>query len=94
MRGKIGAHNISLISYCDDLIIFSLYVKHVNILLQLCSDYAQKWKLVFNSKCKWYVYGENIINNPTFLINQSELIKVNSLTYLGLPIGNHNHIED
>jgi hypothetical protein len=26
------------------------------------------------------VHGENIINNPKFLINQSELIKINSLT--------------
>jgi hypothetical protein len=28
------------------------------------------------------------------LINQNELIKVNSLTHLGLPIGNQNYIED
>jgi hypothetical protein len=95
LGAKIGTHNISLISYCDDLIILSPYVKHVNILLKLCSDYAKKWKLVFNtSKCKWYVHGKNIINNPIFLINQNELIRVNSLTHLGLPIGNQNHVED
>jgi hypothetical protein len=71
LGAKIGSLNISWISYCDDFIISSPYVKHVNILLKLCSDFAQKWKLVFNtSKCKWYVHGKNIINNPIFLINQ------------------------
>jgi hypothetical protein len=44
LGAKIGALNISLISYCDDMIILSSYVKHVNILLKLCSDYAQKRK--------------------------------------------------
>ena len=52
----IGKLNISLISYCDNLIILSPYVNHVNILLQMCSDYAKKWKLIFNTyKCNWYV---------------------------------------
>jgi hypothetical protein len=44
---KIGKLNISLISYCDDLIILSPCVNHVNKILQLCNYYAKKWKLVF-----------------------------------------------
>jgi hypothetical protein len=92
---KIGKLNISLISYCDDLIILSPCVNHVNKILQLCSDYAKKWKLVFNtSKCNWYVHGKIIIKNPLFLLNQNELRKVNSLIHLGLPIGNQNIVDD
>jgi hypothetical protein len=41
-----------------------------------------------------FTCGKNIINNPIFLINQNELIKVNSLTRLCFPIGNQNHVED
>ncbi len=48
----IGNLNISLISYCDDLIILSPLVKHVNRILNLCGEYAGKWKLIFNTnKC-------------------------------------------
>ena len=44
----IGCHNVSLISYCDDLIIISPLVCHGNKILKLCDDFASKWKLVFN----------------------------------------------
>ena len=95
LGATIGKFNLSLISYCDDLIILSPYVKHVHELLKLCSEYANKWKLVFNiNKCNWYQHGTSIIKNPNFLLNQKELIKVNNLVHLGLPIGKQNHVED
>jgi hypothetical protein len=46
---KIGKLNISLISYCDDLIILSPCVNRVNKILHFCSEYATKWKLAFNT---------------------------------------------
>ena len=44
---SIGNFNISLISYCDDLIILSPIVKHVDKILNLWCDYANKWKCTF-----------------------------------------------
>jgi hypothetical protein len=89
---KIGKLNISLISFCDDLIILSTCVNHVNKILQLCSDYAKKWKLVFNtSKCNWYVHGKIIIKNPLFLLNQNELRKVERTFYSLYSLGCNNH---
>ena len=91
----IGNLNISLISYCDDLIILSPLVKHVNRILNLCSEYAGKWKLIFNTnKCNWYVHGNFQVSNPKFTLNQIPLKQVDNLIHLGLPIGNQKHVEE
>jgi hypothetical protein len=92
---NIGKFNVSLISYCDDLIILSPCIKHVGQLLKICSNYAEKWKLVFNiNKCNWYQHGDRTLNNHEFILNNNKLNRVNNLTHLGLPIGNQIHVEN
>ena len=95
LGASIGSYNVGLLSYCDDLIILSPHVSHVNKILQMCEFYAINNKLVFNTnKCNWYLHGKAIIDHPNFKINNDELNKVNSLIHLGLPIGNQKHIEE
>jgi hypothetical protein len=40
LGANIGYLNVGLLSYCDDLIILSPYVSHVNQILKYCEDYA------------------------------------------------------
>ena len=61
-------------------------MNHVDEILNLCSEYAKKWKLKFNTnKCNWYFHGKSIIKNPIFILNRDELKKVDSLIHMGLP---------
>jgi hypothetical protein len=80
----IGRFNVSLISYCDDLIILSQNIRHVNKILKICENYANKWKLTFNvNKCNWYLHGDSLIKYPVFKINNLLIKKVLSLIHLG-----------
>ena len=97
-KSNIGATinniNVSLISYCDDLVILSPVVNHVIHILKLCEDYAEKWKLIFNvDKCNWFIHGNYLIDNPNFTLNKLKLNKTNSLIHLGMPIGNQSFVE-
>ena len=56
---NFGVHindcRINIISYCDDLIIISPSIFEINKLLEICNNFANKWKIVLNSeKCNWY----------------------------------------
>ena len=46
----LGKTNVSILGYCDDIILLSPSYKHMNELLQVCKKYAIKWKLEFNNK--------------------------------------------
>ena len=92
---KIGRYNVSLISYCDDLIILSPSVIHADKILKVCEDYANNWKLILNvNKCNWYIHGISLVKTPNFMINDQLLENVSNIIHLGLPIGNQQHIED
>jgi hypothetical protein len=93
LGANIGCFNVGLLSYCDDLIILSPYVSQVNQILNICEEFANKWKLLFNvKKCNWYIHGNNLICNPNFILNEEKLNKVDNLIHLGLP--NQKHVEE
>ena len=38
-------------------------------MIKLCENFAAEWKLVFNvKKCNWYAHGNNVIDNPKFIL--------------------------
>ena len=84
---KIGDSNLSIIGYCDDLILLSPVAKHIELLLKTCELFANKWKMEFNAKKSVsLVMGKGIVENPAFKISGVELPEVDNFTYLGLCI--------
>ncbi|RNA18763.1 hypothetical protein BpHYR1_049643 [Brachionus plicatilis] len=45
----IGDTNLSIIAYCDDIIILSPSEKQATVLLKICEKYAVRWKIDFNA---------------------------------------------
>lgn len=95
LGARLGNIKLSIISYCDDLLIMSPLINDANKILNKCHDFAKKWKFVFNAKkCNWYVAGNQSYNNPTFKLGSSTLQKVNSLIHLGMPVGSKKYVEE
>ena len=44
----IGPHNVSVISYCDDITLLSSSIFQTNELLSMCGAYADKWRIEFS----------------------------------------------
>ena len=43
---KLGNFNVSIVAYCDDILLMSPTVNHSNRLLDNFNNYADSWKLV------------------------------------------------
>ncbi|RNA02569.1 RNA-directed DNA polymerase from mobile element jockey-like, partial [Brachionus plicatilis] len=93
---KIGEINLSILAYCDDIVLLSPSEKHIKILLRTCEEYAKDWKIEFNaSKSASMLFEKKSTDLKTdFKLNGSTIPKVQSLIYLGLPIGNQKSIND
>jgi hypothetical protein len=61
------------------------YNIYIEILLKICEEYADRWKMEFNSKKSVYLsLGPDFVE-ASFNIKDKELPKVDSFIYLGLP---------
>ena len=71
---------------------------HLKSLLKVCEDYGNDWLITFNAKksvvLKIGKNGNTLRKKDKFLINLDELSHVDSLVYLGLPIGGRDVIEE
>ena len=86
---KIDKTNVSIVGYCDDVILMSPTLKHLQILLDICFKYSIEWKIEFNEKKSVFMsFSDSKTTNDIPKINKKELTKVDSLIYLGLPLGN------
>ena len=75
---NIGAHigvtNVSIIVYADDILIISPRSKHLQKILDICAEYGKKWLIKFNaSKSKIIEFGNQIITNNSFQMNDNEI---------------------
>jgi hypothetical protein len=93
---KVGGMNVSVVAYCDDILLMSPVSSHIDRLLKECSDYASKWKLEFNSK-----KSEHFVSGPRsseckvrYNLNQSTIPRVDGMVYLGLPIGDQQYVDN
>lgn len=77
-----------MIAYYDDLIEWKSYETVVNV----CSDYAKNWKMVFNA-AKSVSYKLDDRSNLPFRLKDSVIPKYKCFTYLGLPFGDTTIIE-
>ena len=92
----IGNINLSIIAYCDDIVLLSPSEKHAEMLLKTCEQYATYWKFEFNASksatisfCK---KNSNFV--PNFKMNGVQIPRVSGFIYLGLPIGDQSTIND
>jgi len=86
LGAKLDDCNLSIIGYCDDLIIMSPTAGHGQILLTECEKYAREWKLDFNAKKSVSLTFGKYKWSPDFVLKGSSLPKVDQITYLGLPL--------
>ena len=89
---KIGNTSTGVVAYCDDLILLSPLRAEIRKMLEICDRYARAWRIEFNPK-KSQVYAP-LGNNESFMINNEVIPNVDSLIYLGLPIGGKRFIKD
>ena len=84
---KIGINNISIIAYCDDIILMSPTIKHLNILLDICYKYSVEWKLQYNqSKSVFMKFDErkDDLIQELPVMNGVSIDQQESMIYLGL----------
>ena len=85
----LGEWNVSALAYCDDIILLSPVKSHMNQLLQACFDYANDWKIQFNTN-KSISYSLNIPTESFFEVNGVKIPKTEyGFVYLGIPIGKY-----
>ena len=75
---NIGARfeelNLSIIVYCDDILLISPIEKHLQMLLDICGAYGTNWGIKFNpNKSSFISFGRQIYNDTKFFINKEEL---------------------
>ena len=89
MSTDINKIRVSIIAYCDDILLISPTCTHMNELLEICHKFALNWKMEFNSKKSQYAdFGCHIPDRGVYM--NSEIIPlVESFIYLGLPIGDY-----
>jgi hypothetical protein len=97
---KIGANinglNLSIVAYCDDIVLLAPSSGHCQKLLETCSKYAKLWKIDFNpskSVALTFQKGKNT-DVPNFSLNCLQIPNVQNFEYLGLPIGDNEFISN
>ena len=80
--------NMSIIAYADDILLISPIDSHLQKLLDVCTEYSEKWKIKFNaSKSNIINFGEPLFKSDFFL-NRTTLNETENIEYLGIKINN------
>lgn len=94
---EIGAtmngYNISILAYCDDILLISPSLKQLQLLLDVASMYSHLWMIKFNtSKCSVINAGLKLYPDCEIdvLLNKMCLNVVSELKYLGLFFNDKN----
>ncbi|RNA28425.1 RNA-directed DNA polymerase from mobile element jockey-like [Brachionus plicatilis] len=91
---SINGTYLSVIGYCDDLVIQAPSFSHCQTIIDKCSKYAQRWKIDFNplkSAALVFQKGKAIMMR-NFTLNGYEIPKTENVEYLGLPMGNSEFV--
>ena len=84
---------MSVSAFADDNFLLSPSVSHLQKLLDICADYACKWKIKFNNKkSKIICFGNSYFKKTFFHMNNLEINSVESLTILGYTF-NRNYLK-
>ena len=65
----------------------------MDLLLEICGNYAEKWKMEFNPK-KSLSYSTDAHAKDNFILNGVFLDQKAEFVYLGLPVGSAKNVEN
>ena len=69
--------NVSIIVYADDILLLSPVDSHLQILLNICNDYSNLWRINFNAtKSNKVEFGPQFYKESTFYINNITIPKI------------------
>ena len=88
----IGNSFVGSLCYADDVTLIAPSRNAMNILLDICQEYAQEYSVKFNStKSKLVTYNVSTTSNIRFALNKNPIERVDSALHLGHHIGmNYN----
>ena len=78
---------VSIVVYCDYIILASPTSGHLELLLNECFSYAKFWKLEFNAPKSAHVEFGKYKTNRLVKLSDVLVPKYEKIMYLGLPIG-------
>lgn len=82
--------NVSILVYADDILLISPIDSHMRILLDICSNYGNLWRIKFNPlKSNIIEFGKQRFPDNEFILNSLTLPKTNKIEYLGVEIDNN-----
>ena len=84
---KLGNSNVSVVSYCDDILLLGCTTTQLEILLNNCQEYAMDWKMEFNPRKSVYMEIGKYKNKNIIKMSDIIIPEVSDFVYLGLPIG-------
>jgi hypothetical protein len=94
----IGRYNVSVLAYCDDIVLLTSSEKQMQKLLDTCNTYGKKWKIKFNSKKSISLrlnHHQDLCKlKPKFFLDGKILEVASNLIYLGLPVGDRKFIQE
>ncbi|RNA06361.1 RNA-directed DNA polymerase from mobile element jockey-like, partial [Brachionus plicatilis] len=81
LKNELGALyknlNVSIIVYADDIILISPVDSNLQMLLDICGSYGNKWRIKFNPNKTKVVYFGTQLFKSVFHLNGSELEEAN-----------------
>ncbi|CAF1095476.1 unnamed protein product [Brachionus calyciflorus] len=93
---KIDKTLVSIIAYCDDIILMAPSFNHCQCLLSECAEFGKTWKLEFNAAKSVAIsfYKTRVAFDSRFILNGNIIPNVSGLIYLGLPVGSYEFINE
>ncbi len=76
---------VCILVFCDAICLLSDSIEEMQLLLNLCEEFAMKWGIEFNlEKCKYIVFGKKKYNNIILKLNNQLISFTDCFKYLGL----------
>ena len=97
---SIGSFSTSSFSYADDITLMCTSIPGLQILIDICTKYARKWRFKFSinkTKCM-VIAGNCLAEEPKWFLNNVAIENVCKLEILGVHFsnvnGDKNHVEN
>ena len=88
---SIGYSNYSSFAYADDVTVYSSTIPDLQFLIQMCADYATKWRFNFGiKKTKCMIVGHHkFYAEPRWKLGTNIIENVSSMDILGVAFNNN-----
>ena len=85
---RVGENKYNSLAYADDVTLFSSSVTGLQDLIQICSDYTDKWRFKYGiAKSKCLIAGKSSLKyDVNWFLNGKQLCTVDHLEILGVAV--------